>query len=351
LSGFARDELVGADPVGILLHRDDRADARAGLAGLLAAGRGSYRADRRYVNRAGEVLWVQVHVATIAGAEGTQVVLQALDVTERLRAEQALRELNQELERRVVERTVEVQAANRELEAANRELEAFAYSAAHDLRAPLRAIDRFAQILAEEPLTPDALRHVELVRRGAAEMSALIDALLTFSRVGLQAVALETVEPEALVTAALDELAEERAGRDVEIVIGPLPPVCADRRLLALVCANLLGNALKFTRERRRARIEIGCEGGAYYVRDNGIGFDQADADRIFDVFRRLHPVEAYDGTGVGLALVQRIVERHGGTVWAEAAEGRGATFWFRLGGASAPAGVSAAASSAYGPR
>lgn len=349
LSGFERRELIGSDPVVILLHPDDRADARAGLAALLRTGGGGYRAERRYLTREGELLWVQVHVAAIAGAAGTQVVLQALDVTERLRAEQALLELNLELEQRVAERTVAVQAANRELEAANRELEAFAYSAAHDLQAPLRAVDRFAEALAgEQTLTPDALRYVELVRRGAGEMSALIDALLAFSRVGMQAMTFETVEPEALVTAALEELDSDR---DVEVVIGPLPPVWADRRLLALVYSNLIGNALKFTRERRRARVEIGCEGGACYVRDNGIGFDQADASRIFDVFRRLHPVEAYDGTGVGLALVQRIVERHGGTVWAEGEDGRGATFWFRLGGAGAPAGVTAAASSARGPR
>jgi PAS domain S-box-containing protein len=349
LSGFERDELVGGDPVDILLHPDDRVDARAGLAALLHTGGGGYRAERRYLTRAGELLWVQVHVAAIAGPEGTQVVLQALDVTERLRAERALRELNLELEQRVAERTVAVQAANRELEAANRELEAFAYSAAHDLRAPLRAIDRFAEALAgEDALTEDALRYVELVRRGAGEMSALIDALLSFSRIGMQAMTFETVEPETLVTAALEEL---DAGRDAEVVVGPLTPVWADRRLLAVVYSNLIGNAMKFTRERRRARIEIGCECGAYYVRDNGIGFAQSEAARIFDVFRRLHPVEAYDGTGVGLALVQRIVERHGGTVWAEGEEGRGATFWFRLGAAGAPAGVTAAASSARGPR
>jgi PAS domain S-box-containing protein len=329
LSGFERDELVGGDPIDALLHPDDRAEARAGLAAVFRTGGGAYRAERRYLTRAGELLWVQVHVAAIAGAGGTQVVLQALDVTERLRAERALRELNQELEHRVAERTLEVRAANRELEAANRELEAFAYSAAHDLRAPLRAIDRFAEALAgEDALTPDALEYVELLRRGAGEMSSLIDALLAFSRVGVQAMALEEVEPEAVVTAVLEEL---ESGRDVECVVGPLPAVRADRRLLALVYANLIGNALKFTQERRPARIEIGCEAGAYYVRDNGIGFDQADAGRIFDVFRRLHPVEVYEGSGVGLALVKRIVERHGGAVWADGGEGRGATFWFRL--------------------
>jgi PAS domain S-box-containing protein len=313
LSGFDREELVGSDPVDTLLHPDDRADARAGLAALLGTGRGAYSAERRYVTRAGELLWVQVHVATIAGPAGTQVVLQALDVTER----------------RVGERMREIQAANRELEAANRELEAFAYSAAHDLRAPLRAIDRFAEALAgEDALTADALQYVELLRRGAGEMSALIDALLAFSRVGVQAMAVEEVEPEALARAALGELAGDR---DVEIVVGRLPAVRADRRLLALVYANLIGNALKFTQERHPARIEIGCDARAYYVRDNGIGFAESDAARIFDVFRRLHPVEVYEGSGVGLALVKRIVERHGGSVWADGAEGRGATFWFCL--------------------
>src|SRR5262249_16808809 len=145
----------------------------------------------------------------------------------------------------------------------------------------------------------------------------------------------ERVEPQRVVAAALEDLADQRAGREVEIEVGALPAVAADPRLLTLVYRNLLANSLKFTRGRAPARIEVGFHpavaGGAYYVRDNGIGFDPADAEQIFNVFRRLHPAEAFEGTGVGLALVKRIVERHGGLVWAESEEGAGATFYFRL--------------------
>jgi PAS domain S-box-containing protein len=345
LTGYARDQIVGRDPVELLLHPDDRADARIRLAGL-GADTTDYRAERRYLSRSGDPLWVQVHVAQIDGPAGPQVILQALDITERRRAEEALRKLNEELEGRVAARTAEVESVNRELEAANRELEAFSYSAAHDLRAPLRAIDRFAATLADEntgPLTPDARRYVDLVRQGAREMSTLIDDLLAFSRVGLQAMHVEVVDPAELVTAALAELEEQRAGRAVDVTVGPLPFVRADPRLLALVFANLLGNALKFTRGREPARIEVGCESGpdgpTYYVRDSGIGFDPEAAEQIFNVFRRLHPAEVYEGTGVGLALVKRIVERHGGAVWAEGERGHGATFRFHLGtgGVDAP--------------
>jgi two-component system sensor kinase len=142
---------------------------------------------------------------------------------------------------------------------------------------------------------------------------------------------MEVVQPGAVVSGVIEELGDEIEGRDVEIVTDPLPPARADRRLLALVYANLIGNSLKFTRDRHPARIEVGWKRDAYFVCDNGIGFDPAEAERIFNVFRRLHSVEAYEGTGVGLALVKRIVERHGGAVWAEGEEGGGATVFFRL--------------------
>jgi PAS domain S-box-containing protein len=328
LSGFERDELIGRDPIESLLHPDDRADAGAALGRLVADG--AYQADRRYLTRGGDVVWVHVHVARV----GSQVLLQVLDVTERRRAEQALRRLNEELEHRVAERTAEVEAANRELEAANQELEAFAYSAAHDLRAPLRAIDNFARAMGDGhvgELPAEAQHYVELVRRGAREMTALIDDLLAFSRVGQQAMHIELVHPGAVVSGVVEELADEIEARGVELVTDPLPAVRADPRLLALVYANLIGNSLKFTRDRHPPRIEVGYGRDAYFVRDNGIGFDPAEAERIFNVFRRLHSVEVYEGTGVGLALVKRIVERHGGAVWAEGEEGGGATVYFRL--------------------
>jgi PAS domain S-box-containing protein len=347
LTGYSRDELIGADPVDILMDPGDRTDARVRLAGL-RAGMAGYRVERRFQDRDGEPIWLEAHLSLMDDPAGPLAIVQACDVTDRRQAEHALRELNEELDGRVAGRTAEVERANAELEAANRELEAFIYSAAHDLRAPLRAIEGFAGTMRAGhagPLPPDALHYVDLVRDGAREMSSLIDHLLSFSRVGIQAMHVERVEPAELVAATLEELADQRAGRTVEIVVESLPPVRADRRLLAHVFTNLLGNALKFTRGREPARIVVGCEAGArgptYFVRDTGIGFDPGDAEQIFNVFRRLHPAEAYEGSGVGLALVKRIVERHGGTIWAEGEEGRGATFRFRLGvGAGHPAGV-----------
>ena len=270
LTGFSRDELVGRDPVDVLVHPEDRADAHIRLAGL-GTGTTSYRVERRYLTRGGEPLWVQVHVALIDGPAGPQVILQALDITERRRAEEALRMVNEELEGRVAARTTEVETVNRELEAANRELEAanceleaFAYSAAHDLRAPLRAIDRFAATLADEhagPLTLDGLHYVDLVRQGAREMSALIDDLLAFSRAGLQAMHVEVVDPAALVAVALAELEELRAGRAVAVVVGPLRSAGGSAAARARVRESARQRAEVHPRPRSRAhrdRLRVG---------------------------------------------------------------------------------------------
>jgi signal transduction histidine kinase len=223
-------------------------------------------------------------------------------------------------------------------EAANQELEAFAYSVSHDLRAPLRAINGFSIILSSEhatELSPEARRYLGLIAENARQMDRLIDDLLAFSRLGRQALQKQRVLPADLVQEALNDLQKERAGRQVEFLVGKLPACQADPMLLKQVYANLLSNALKFTRTRDVARIEVGCEqtddGFVYYVRDNGVGFDMRYADKLFGVFQRLHGEQEYEGTGVGLAIVQRIVHRHGGRVWAEAAVDQGATFSFTL--------------------
>ncbi len=227
-----------------------------------------------------------------------------------------------------------------DLEAANKELEAFSYSVSHDLRAPLRAIDGFSRILLQEhapSLPPDVQRYLGIVSRNAQHMDQLITDLLAFSRLARQPLNKETVDPPSLVRAALEDLRAEQEGRRVEILIGDLPPCQADPTLLRQVFANLLSNALKFTRKRDVARIEIGCQRIAgenvYYVRDNGVGFDMRYADKLFGVFQRLHLAEEYEGTGVGLAIVQRIIQRHGGRVWAQAEVDKGATFYFVLAG------------------
>jgi PAS domain S-box-containing protein len=257
------------------------------------------------------------------------------DITARKQVEQQVRQLNAELEGRVAARTAE-------LAAANKELEAFSYSVSHDLRAPLRAVDGFSQAMIEdyaEQLPEEGQRYLKTIRKGAQRMGALIDDLLAFSRLGRLPVRRQAVNTGEMVRAILEELRGERATRPVEIIAGDLPPSWADPSLLRQVWVNLLSNALKYTGRRESARVEIGCEPRAgenvYFVRDNGAGFDMQYADKLFGVFQRLHRAEDYEGTGVGLALVQRIVQRHGGRIWAEAELNRGATFYFVLGGES----------------
>ena len=249
-------------------------------------------------------------------------------------------------ERKRAEEEIRKHAA--EVEAANKELEAFSYSVSHDLRAPLRAVDGFSRILMEEhqpQLAPEAHRYLQLVRDNTLQMGRLIDDLLTFSRLGRKAMTKQPLAPADLVRQALEDLRPQQQGRDVEIAIGDLPRCQADPALLKQVWVNLLSNALKFTRQREAAVIEIGWipplspplvgEGpgeGCYFVKDNGAGFDMQYADKLFGVFQRLHRAEEYEGTGVGLATVQRIIHRHGGRIWAEAEVDKGATFYFTLG-------------------
>jgi len=225
-----------------------------------------------------------------------------------------------------------------QLAAVNHELEAFSYSVSHDLRAPLRAIDGFARILGEDhgpALAPEAQRLLGVIRENAVRMGRLIDDLLQFSRLGRKELEVTALDLDALARSVVDELRREGGARDIDVAIGPLPPARGDRALIRQAFVHLIGNALKFTRGRPDARVEIGSrhqqDEVAYYIRDNGVGFDMRYADKLFGVFQRLHAVEEFEGTGVGLALVQRIVHRHGGRVWAEGRVNDGATFSFTL--------------------
>jgi len=246
---------------------------------------------------------------------------------ERKRAEDAVNRLNEDLDRRATE-----------LEAANKELEAFSYSVSHDLRAPLRAIDGFSRILMEEhapQLAPKALRYLKLVRDNTRQMGNLVDDLLAFSRLSRQPLKKQSVKTDALIHRALDELRAETNGRQVEFTVSEMPECQADPNLLKQVWINLLSNAIKYTSKREAARIEIGWkkenDEQVFFVKDNGVGFDMMYAHKLFGIFQRLHRSEDYEGTGVGLAIIQRIVHRHGGRVWAESQVDDGAAFYFSL--------------------
>lgn len=263
----------------------------------------------------------------------TQTAAVAID---HARAEERIRKLNVSLERRVAHRT-------KEIEDANRELESFSYSVSHDLRAPLRHVLGYMDLLkhsAEGHLSEKAVRYMETISGAAERMSELIDDLLSFSRMGRVEMRMDAVMLDDLVQQVLKALEMEADGRRIEWKIEPLPEVAGDAAMLRIVLSNLIGNAVKYTSARDPARIEIGCsekkDGRAtIYVRDNGVGFDMQYADKLFGVFQRLHRQEEFEGTGIGLATVRRVIARHGGTVAADGAVGRGATFSFAIGLAS----------------
>lgn len=283
--------------------------------------------------RTGEALWMIYNVFVVRDAQDKPVAFATVsrNITERKLAEEKIRQLNAELEHRVAERTAE-------LELANKELESFSYSVSHDLRTPLRAIDGFSQAVLEDfgPQLPDECRRYLLtIREGAQRMGLLIDDLLSFSRLSRLPLNRMEVPTDNLVRTVLDDLISQENERKIDLRIGNLPPCSGDPALLKQVWINLVSNALKYTRRREVAVLEIGSKpsslGTIYFIRDNGTGFDMRYAGKLFGVFQRLHRAEEYEGTGVGLALVQRIIHRHGGRVWVEAEVDHGATFFFTL--------------------
>ena len=311
-----------------------------------AAERGRAETEGLRVRRDGSTFWAHGSITTMReDGEIVGFVKVTHDVSrqredrqsiERLNRE--LRELNEELERRVAERTAQLEQHAAELTATNQELEAFSYSVSHDLRTPLRAMNGYAHILLDEHadrIGDEGRHYLTKIQDNARRMGSLIDALLAFSRLQRQALVAGPVDMTATVRRCWDALEPLRGDWQVELVLGELPPARGDARLLEQVWLNLLDNALKYTATTSPARVEVTAaerDGVVrYQVRDDGVGFDMRYAHKLFQVFQRLHSAEEFAGTGIGLALVARIVSRHGGRVQAEGAPGAGATFSFSL--------------------
>jgi len=337
ISKYSREELLGQD------HRivNSGYHPKDFIRELWTTIQGGHVWHGEIKNKAkdGSFYWVDTTIVPFLDAEGNprQYLGIRSDITERKAGEATIRQLNADLEQRVKDRTSE-------LEDANRELEAFSYSVSHDLRAPLRAIDGFSRAVLQDfgPALPDdGRRHLQRICAAADRMNLMIGAMLKFAQVTGKEPRRRAIRTEELVRAVADELGYPWRGRQVDLQVGELPWCFGDPVLLKQVWMNLLSNALKYTRTRERARIEIGCcqtdSVDTFFVRDNGIGFDPSLADELFGVFQRLHGAEEFEGSGIGLAIVRRIVQRHHGRVWAEAEVDRGATFYLTLGEESAP--------------
>lgn len=331
--GYAPEEFEASyEAWKALVHPGDIDRAEAAILECFSRDEG-YSMEVRMRTRQGDWKWVLARGRVMerdAEGQALRMVGTHVDIDGRKQAEEEIRLLNADLERRVGERTSD-------LEAANRELESFSYSVSHDLRAPLRAIAGFSVILEEDhagQLGEEGVRLLGIIRGNTAKMGALIDDLLAFSRLGRAEVRKGEVSMNALVESVVRDLCPEGTGR-VRLAVEELPRAYGDRALLQQLWSNLLGNAFKFSSKVPEPAVTVGGYARGpervYYVRDNGVGFDMRFAAKLFKVFQRLHAESEFPGTGVGLAIVDRIVKRHGGQAWAEGKPGQGATFYFSL--------------------
>jgi len=329
LKGYSAEEVIGQHVSRLYLKEDiEQGKLAEELQRASAAGHVEDQGWR--VRKDGSKFWAEIATTALRNSGGELIGYVKIDkgITARRESEEQIRNLNSELTQRVEERGT-----------VNRELESFSYSVSHDLRAPLRHVDGFARILKEEyspNLTEDAIRYLDRVLEAATHMGQLIDDLLSLARIGRRELKRDRVQIESVVKQAIVELPSEAEERNIEWRIEPLPEMNCDAGLLKLVFINLLSNAVKFTRKQPIAVIEIGARFtnglATIFVRDNGVGFDPRYADKLFGVFQRLHRQEDFEGTGVGLATVQRIIRRHGGEIIVESQPNSGTTFFFTLG-------------------
>lgn len=339
LYGIRREDFSNAYEAWLnLVHPEDRV-TRDEIALQARRGERAYVTDFRVIWPNGSVHYVEAHGQVVVDENGRPLRMIGVnfDITQQKRAEQEVRRLNEELEQRVAARTAQLQAANKELDA-------FAYTVSHDLRAPLRHIDGFLELLRRRirtTLDGESQHYMDTISDSARRMGELIDDLLSFSRMGRQELSRRTVDLNVVVQEVVCDLEPDLRGRSVHWQVETLPTVVGDRALLRLVFVNLLSNALKFTRSRALTEIAVGSTLDTnseivVFVRDNGVGFDNAYSEKLFGVFQRLHRAEDYEGTGIGLANVRRIIERHGGRVWANGQVDQGAVFYFSLPNADA---------------
>lgn len=332
--GWPREEAIGRMLDETIIPGQHREAHRQGMRHFLSTGRGpvlNKRIEITALDRQGREFPVELSIAPVQ-REGTWYFSAFVrDITDRKQAEEEIKKLNEGLERRVEERTAQ-------LEGANKDLEAFSYSVSHDLRAPLRAIDGFSRILVEDhssKLDADATRLLGVIRSNTQNMGRLIDDLLAFSRLGRKPIERSLIDMKELARDVFAQISSADSAARPQFDLGPLHVVQGDPVMLRQVFVNLLSNAAKYSRAKESALIEVGgySENGEniYYVKDNGVGFDMNYADKLFGVFQRLHSAEEFEGTGVGLAIVQRIIHRHGGRVWAKGKVDEGATFYFTL--------------------